>query len=678
MRWLMLLLLHFPMAAGTYWVSPTGASAWTACQSVTPLAGAAACVRTTANTNAVAGDVVYFRGGTYTIAGSGLDFGGIQPANSGTDGNVITFARHADEAPIITGPALTYGIYLDGKSYIKIDGITFQNVPTYGYIIKSSHHNEIANCTFTSTSGNFGQGIHISGTLSCGTLNCWNTHNWIHHNTIERRVQSDPCIEGVDLIRIGSAFGGGNTVEDDNYNTVEDNMFAHAAHTVVDNFGRFTVLRNNISHNEPWLTGCTNYQSSSSVTSLAVGTGSKALTVETGKSYAAGQPIGIIHTDTPANAMAGTVTSYNSGTGALVVNVTYSVGSGTHTAWTISQKNYPYYENAVYNGLFGHRNFQLSDDYGRDGTFVLVEGNRLGHAGANPGNAGPMNLDAAAPKNIIRYNWIFNGMASGIYFKYANSAFLPCDGVRTSNGDCGGVQNRVYHNTLYRNGHGFNARVYGHMNNAYNGQGIAQWNASGTGTTQNVIKNNLLYENAEGDICALGLNESPCAAEAWDTVVSNWVTTDGNPLFVNPDVSDPSSATLPNLALQSSSPAIDGATHLTQANGIGSNSTTLIVDDALYFQDGSWGSDLARGVTLFPDWIAIGSVSNTVRISSIDYATNTITLAQPMTWSDNAPIWLYKKSDGSAVLHGTAPDYGAHEWSGYSHRSKGRVKGRVK
>lgn len=62
------------------------------------------------------------------------------------------------------------------------------------------------------------------------------------------------------------------------------------------------------------------------------------------------------------------------------------------------------------------------------------------------------------------------------------------------------------------------------------------------------------------------------------------------------------------------------------------------------------------------DWIAIGTVGNVVQINSIDYATNTITLASPMTWSDNASVWLYKKSDGTRVLYSTAPEMGAHEY----------------
>jgi len=100
---------------------------------------------------------------------------------------------------------------------------------------------------------------------------------------------------------------------------------------------------------------------------------------------------------------------------------------------------------------------------------------------------------------------------------------------------------------------------------------------------------------------------------------------------------------------------------LTTASGPGANSATLAVDDAGYFQDGTWGSDQARG-SLHPDWIAIGTVWDTVRITAIEYTTNTITLAAPMTWSDDARVWLYRRADGEVVLSGTAPDYGANEY----------------
>jgi hypothetical protein len=90
----------------------------------------------------------------------------------------------------------------------------------------------------------------------------------------------------------------------------------------------------------------------------------------------------------------------------------------------------------------------------------------------------------------------------------------------------------------------------------------------------------------------------------------------------------------------------------------GENSTTLIVDDALFFQDGSWGSDLSD---IQADWIAIGTINNKVQIGLIDYATKTIILSSPKTWEDNASVWLYKDSGGNVVLRGSAPDIGAHE-----------------
>jgi len=75
---------------------------------------------------------------------------------------------------------------------------------------------------------------------------------------------------------------------------------------------------------------------STSTTSLTIGTGSKSLTVQTAKAYLAGQTVRIYSTATPDNYMNGTVTSYTSGTGVLVVNVTSVVGSGTMAAWTVT------------------------------------------------------------------------------------------------------------------------------------------------------------------------------------------------------------------------------------------------------------------------------------------------------------------------------------------------------
>lgn len=80
--------------------------------------------------------------------------------------------------------------------------------------------------------------------------------------------------------------------------------------------------------------GATN---STSVTSLVIGVGSKSLTVQTGKSYVAGMTLKIASTASPSNWMLGDITSYVTGTGALVINITSILGSGTVAAWTVSQ-----------------------------------------------------------------------------------------------------------------------------------------------------------------------------------------------------------------------------------------------------------------------------------------------------------------------------------------------------
>lgn len=73
-----------------------------------------------------------------------------------------------------------------------------------------------------------------------------------------------------------------------------------------------------------------------STTSLTLATGPQSLTIQTGKAYSFGQPLVIAYATTPSIQMSGTVTSYNSGTGALVMNITAIAGSGTYANWGVS------------------------------------------------------------------------------------------------------------------------------------------------------------------------------------------------------------------------------------------------------------------------------------------------------------------------------------------------------
>lgn len=687
--------------AGSYWVSPDGQANWSSCRSDAPLNGTAACSISTANTNAAAGDTVYFRGGTYTVSGNNST--AISPANSGAcssrpclggvGASRIVFSAYAGETPIIAqGSVSDYsaGIMLNGKSWIKVSGITFKNFKWYlAFIYNGASYNEVSHCQFIADVGREAGNGFIVGAE--GTIPA--TNNWIHHNAFSRQKNSNgPCNEGVDMIRIGTSAS--NPWSADDNNSIEYNYVEYAAHSTLTTNSLYNVIANNTFHNEPWIAGCTSWDGSTSnlygnvvgstsATSAAIGTGTKTFTVATGLSSAAGwatnYPVSIVRSGDYSQVMSGTVLSYSSANGALVVNVQHTTGSGTYTSWVVSLGQIPYYTNSAYNGLYSHRNIALGDENHYVDNRNLAEGNRLGFAGLNPNNDGDNNLTFESPGNIGRYNVVFGGMGSGIYFKWANTS---------SWGDhTGGVRNHVYNNSVYHNGYGWNAALYGGSNQSYNGQGIGQLDYSATVSSDNVIKNNLVYDNGQGDICEIGWRDNAnCTPATYDTVVSNWVTSSGDPRFSNPDLNDPTSQNLfsavhgyratpiPDLSLQASSPAIDGGTYLTQAKGAGTNSTTLVVDDAAYFQDGTWGSDLARGVTFFADRIAIGTVTNTVEIRALNYATNTITLASPVTWSDRAPVWLYRKSDGAVVLVGSAPDFGASEFGAATPRPPAAVQ----
>jgi hypothetical protein len=85
-----------------------------------------------------------------------------------------------------------------------------------------------------------------------------------------------------------------------------------------------------------------NATTGTSSTSNAIGTGAKTFTANTGKSWQPGMFIVIADAAAPStNSMTAQVTSYNSGTGSLVVDVKSTLGSGTKSSWVISQTMNP-------------------------------------------------------------------------------------------------------------------------------------------------------------------------------------------------------------------------------------------------------------------------------------------------------------------------------------------------
>jgi hypothetical protein len=72
----------------------------------------------------------------------------------------------------------------------------------------------------------------------------------------------------------------------------------------------------------------------SSTTSLLIGNGAKTLTVGTGLAYSPTQDVTIAYD--ASNHMHASVTTYNSSTGVLVVDVQQHTGSGTYAVWTVN------------------------------------------------------------------------------------------------------------------------------------------------------------------------------------------------------------------------------------------------------------------------------------------------------------------------------------------------------
>jgi hypothetical protein len=110
-----------------------------------------------------------------------------------------------------------------------------------------------------------------------------------------------------------------------------------------------------------------------------------------------------------------------------------------------------------------------------------------------------------------------------------------------------------------------------------------------------------------------------------------------------------------NFNLASGSAAIHAGTYLTKvASGDSGSGTSLVVNDAGFFQDGLGLN--AAGVQA--DCVAVGTVTNVTCITSNPY-TGTMTINPAISRSSGQPIWLYSKSDGTQVLTGSAPNIGA-------------------
>jgi len=655
----MILLLAPYSYAGTYWVSSSGTASWSNCSGTTPLSGTAACSLSTANANATAGDTIYLRGGTYYIKETG-----ITPKNSGTStGNMITFSGYGSETAIIYGVNdvsghSSRGINLAGKSYIKLTNIVFTNLATYLWITDGSHHNEISYCTFKDMRDTYNIDVIKTGTHtgptgsstalmdSQGGMAVCNNRGIFNVTDGSYYLPSDSATETTVTTR---ALQGGKN----NYWSTGDQykctyITNWAGSYIYEGSTNLAVSHNWIHHNIFHHYG--GYTVANDVgVALEVGVGSSVAdvncdynTIENNHIYAAGHHVFGMN-----------ASRYS------VIRNNYFHNESWYSGFGCSNME---------NGVCGYRVVSATVPSVAYGGHSLWEGNRIGHGAAYGGphltiGASGSGITLSTPANIYRNNDHVNNALYGLRLGASIST--------------AGNNNKIYNNTFYHNGYGADDDPY--ASDAYR-NGITLYYGSCDKISGSVIKNNLFYDHWSEQNLRTSQGYYPAIdAVSAENLTCNTITNNFNvtnflrsstligigtdPLFVDPDLSTPLSEK-PDLSLLSGSPAIDKGTYLTQANGVGSSSTTLVVGDASYFQDGTWGSDLARGSAgnFYADWIAIGRVDNIAEIQSINYSTNTITLKTPMTWAKDAPIWLYRKSDGTQVLYDSAPDMGAHEY----------------
>jgi hypothetical protein len=226
----------------TYWVSPDGQAAWTNCKGAVPLNGSNACTLSTANANAVSGNMIYLRGGIY----SGQM---ISPSNSGiSDSNRIVYTSYDKENVTIRDSA--YGIYIYKKSYITVNGINFYSLRRFMRIY-AGHYNTISYCNFDTRSADSGDwvGALIADDFNDDTPASENsTYNWVHHCTFYRWVYGAYAEHRGGLLDIGSWEA--DPVDESYYNLIENNIFAYGGHHTLGIYSKYNVIRNNYFHNE--------------------------------------------------------------------------------------------------------------------------------------------------------------------------------------------------------------------------------------------------------------------------------------------------------------------------------------------------------------------------------------------------------------------------------------------
>jgi hypothetical protein len=337
------------------------------------------------------------------------------------------------------------------------------------------------------------------------------------------------------------------------------------------------------------------------------------------------------------------------------------------------------HHNLIRNNTISNSEHTALQLYNKGPFLNVVEGNYISASGGkpveptttNPGNA----IEYSGSESIFRFNVITKGGTTDNDNPALGGFVLSVGGEGSRNA----MHNRIYNNTIVKNngtpigvldfgttsgatmGRGIfvNNFVYGTASPAGGNKLVLYWDASQI-TNDRFVRN--VFGNPNGhELEKIISNKngeqslSGAAGTLRKSVDPDFGTWNGFSSVYDPLPGFTSYAG-DNFKLPAGNKYIDAGAPLTQVSaGDVSSSSTLIVDDSRFFQDGMG----IPGVTA--DWIAVGNVTNVVPIISINYSTHAITLTKPIVRKKGDMVWLYARSNGQRVLHGAAPDIGAFE-----------------
>ena len=245
------------LLADEHYVAPNGNSPWSACNDANY-----PCSATTAMDNAMAGDIVYFRGGTYDPGNAtSWDQNSLQPAHSGSDVNPITFKAYPGEVPfIVANQGFDGGAFgVCQQDWIIWDGFHSRAEQTSCGIrkvmyIRDAEHVIIRNCLIEGNSINTdGQNNSIISTRAVNYLtvdNCkfYNAYGPGYNSTafllyLTQFLTIKNCNIYGCYIGIHEKENNSNNTYHNNF--IHDNVIGIGYHPVYTNWENF-ICKNNI------------------------------------------------------------------------------------------------------------------------------------------------------------------------------------------------------------------------------------------------------------------------------------------------------------------------------------------------------------------------------------------------------------------------------------------------